>query len=396
MRRVRVLGFVAAVMSLLVVRGSLPATATGTVANIGTSRVGPDSVSHCGSTSPCGRCCMGLAFDRDHGTDGNGQLVLFGGTDNSGRTLGDTWTYDLTTGSWTWHDIPAGPCPRHSTRMAYDEVRREAIMFGGDGACVSPLRTLGDTWAWTGDTWSPRCLECAAVPSPRVSFAFAWDRADGYVLLFGGNGCGGYCGDTWAWDGSAWTQLCTGCVPGGQDPTTPRPRRSASMIFSSVRNGGTGEIILTAGEESKGLVGGTWRWAGTEGIDGQWRRVDGVHSPSPRTTHRMAYDENTDLIMMFGGCTAYCNYYSKAALTDDQFSLGMDSWSQDAMTKPSPRCCVGLVYASRSPFSSLGYAAGIFLFGGADQTHGGLDDLYFYTADAWCKVSRSGQACSSW
>ena len=33
----------------------------------------------------------------------------------------------------------------------------------------------------------------------------AYDAADGTLVLFGGEGRSGSLGDTWTWDGSAWT-----------------------------------------------------------------------------------------------------------------------------------------------------------------------------------------------
>ena len=70
----------------------------------------PDTPDHCGASAPCGRCCMGIAFDR-----ANEELVIFGGTDNTAQTLGDTWTYDVVNGGWTWRNV-SGPCSRHSSR----------------------------------------------------------------------------------------------------------------------------------------------------------------------------------------------------------------------------------------------------------------------------------------
>ena len=47
----------------------------------------------------------------------------------------------------------------------------------------------------------------------------AYDAADGTVVLFGGQGRSGSLGDTWTWDGSAWTQA---------HPSTSPPALSAA------------------------------------------------------------------------------------------------------------------------------------------------------------------------
>src|SRR4029077_20885367 len=43
-------------------------------------------------------------------------------------------------------------------------------------------------------------------PPARTGAAMAFDAANGTVVLFGGNGRTHSLGDTWIWDGSAWTQ----------------------------------------------------------------------------------------------------------------------------------------------------------------------------------------------
>ena len=353
---------------------------------------GTDDATHCGSSSPCARCCMGMEFDRV-----NSQLVLFGGTDanHSGRTLGDTWVYDLggtNVGHWTWVDPSTQtnyPCTRHSTRMAYDQTNDETVMFGGDGGsdCTNANQAQDDTWTWDGSQWSPKCVSCvtdSTKPEARASFGFAWDAADNYVLLFGGTECSGGspCQDTWAWGGTTWSQKCSGCSPSGGSPTEPQARSSPSMIYSSA----LGYVLLSGGAGSGStLYDGSWDWNGSAGTNGQWSGETGVSSPSVRSLQRMAYDENTSQVMMYGGCKQDCNDVPHAMLTHEQYTRGSSSWSLVSPSHyPSARCCVGLIYASTSPFS--GNPAGIFLFGGADNADKGLGDFYFYTSSAWCKV----------
>jgi hypothetical protein len=128
-----------------------------------------------------------------------------------------------------------------------------------------------------------------------------------------------------------------------------------------------------------------------------WRDVSATFQlvPAPATAIEWR-DENTGLITLFGGCTDDCGSYPDATIVDHQFSLGTGSWSSVTVTRPSARCCEGLVYASYGPFSSLSNAPGVFLFGGADNIHNGLNDLYFYTGGAWCKVTGATTCSSSW
>jgi hypothetical protein len=74
---------------------------------------------------------------------GDRQVVLFGGMDNTGNIVGDTWLWDGT--NWT-EPLPATyPSARDSHAMAYDAAHGQAVLFGGfDG-----YNFLSDTWAWT-------------------------------------------------------------------------------------------------------------------------------------------------------------------------------------------------------------------------------------------------------
>jgi plastocyanin len=72
---------------------------------------------------------------------GGGQVVLFGGLDASGNTLGDTWTYNGTT--WTQQSPAASPPARSDASMIYDAASGQVILFGGLDASGN---TLGDTW----------------------------------------------------------------------------------------------------------------------------------------------------------------------------------------------------------------------------------------------------------
>jgi hypothetical protein len=81
--------------------------------------------------------------------------------------------------------------------MSYDSVRGQVVLFGGadNSACI------GETWAWNGTSWT---LLSTSGPPPRTRFGMAYDSARGRVMLFGGR-CG-IDGDTWEWDGAFWIQ----------------------------------------------------------------------------------------------------------------------------------------------------------------------------------------------
>jgi cysteine-rich repeat protein len=119
-----------------------------------------------------------------------GHGVMYGGIDNA--VLTDTWIW---TGSWTRG--PDGP-ERVFHAIAFDG-RDRLIMFGGS---LQDTTRAGDTWAWDGAAWTQ---VATTGPSPRVFHVMAPTGRAGEVLLWGGNGLGtGTLDDTWLWNG-AWT-----------------------------------------------------------------------------------------------------------------------------------------------------------------------------------------------
>lgn len=119
------------------------------------------------------------------------QLVVYGGF-GDGDTA--TWLFDGT----TWNRSEAGPAPQAGqSSAAYDPERREVVVHTGN-----------QTWTWDGSAW---ILRSTAGPALRRDEAMAFDPAIGKVVLFGGqvlNGSGEtMANDLWAWDGTDWSRI---------------------------------------------------------------------------------------------------------------------------------------------------------------------------------------------
>jgi hypothetical protein len=128
-----------------------------------------------------------------------GRVLIFGGT--SGRSdRNDLWGWDGR--AWTSYETPdAAPSARSGSRMAFDEQRGTALLFGGYRG-----GPLGDTWAWDGSHWS-RLDPPGTGPDARSHHAMAYDKARGRIVLFGGAGQNDVqLADTWEWDGTAWSK----------------------------------------------------------------------------------------------------------------------------------------------------------------------------------------------
>lgn len=74
------------------------------------------------------------------------RMLLFGGTDGCTTTYNDTWEYDA--GVWTQIPTPTAPEGRHGHDMAYDTIRQEVVLFGGDHGPINNYDVRGDTWTF--------------------------------------------------------------------------------------------------------------------------------------------------------------------------------------------------------------------------------------------------------
>lgn len=192
--------------------------------------------------SPPRRNSSAAAYDASTAT-----VVLFGGTGVGGNTLNDTWTWDGVT--WTRQFPPVSPPPRlfDSQGMAYDAATQTVVLFGGSSNNVA----LGDTWEWDGraKTWTQRFPP--ASPTPRQA-SLAYDPLTATVVTFGGEN-DGFLNDTWAWDGNTWTQYFP--------PVSPSARGDAGLAFDAT----LGMIVLFGGRTYYPGVGlnDTWAWNGS-------------------------------------------------------------------------------------------------------------------------------------
>lgn len=229
------------------------------------------------SAQPPTRLFHGLAYD-----EASTRVVLFGGA-GSGGALGDTWELDGDV--WTQQAPTNSPAARQGHAMAYDRNLQRVLLFGG-GPGATAQRT-DETWAWDGVDWTQ--LTPAVSPPRRANAVMCWDGTSGRMLLHGGIDATGLFGarlnDTWAFDGTTWTQLAPATVPPGFD--------YRSMSWDEAR----GRALLLgylAGAASSYL----FAW---DGID--WTDVTPASLPQRRSS-TLAYDVLRSRTVLFSGRTA--------------------------------------------------------------------------------------------
>lgn len=249
------------------------------------------------------------------------------------------------TGVWSGAPGPA-PSARNNHAMAYDSWRGRTVLFGGaDGA-----GNKGDTWEWDGAAWT---LAATGGPAARSLHAMTFDSARGKIVLFGGFGFT-FRRDTWEWDGSVWVQ---------KSNTGPTARFLHALTFDSAR----GKVVLFGGFD--GLAkGDTWEWDGTT-----WTQI-AVPGPSARYAHPLAYDETRSHVVLFGGLEA--GTIPRA----DTWEYNGTTWTLVCGSGPSPR------YNHVIAFDSL--RSRMVLFGGRDGAAKG--DTWEANGAVWSQVSAVG------
>jgi len=168
-------------------------------------------------------------------------VVLFGGS--NGAALGDTWTWNGVTKTWTQQNPVASPSAR-SAPMAYDAATQTVVLFGGNG--TNPADEFADTWSWNGSTWTQRFP--ATAPSARAAASMTYDASLRAVVLFGGysGNWGNSLNDTWTWSGTTWRQI--------HPATTPHNRYAFGMDYDPTYK----VVVMFGGFSSGPALGDTW------------------------------------------------------------------------------------------------------------------------------------------
>ncbi len=262
----------------------------------------------------------------------------------------DTWEWDGI--SWTPRTPPATPSfARGGFNLAYDQARKQVVLFGGEPLLGSPSN---DTWAWDGHTWTQ--LHPAVAPSIRDNAEMVYDTVRQRIVLFGGVvSAGVYLSDTWEWDGNIWTELHPALSP----PSLPR----RAMAYDATR----GRTVLLVESEAY-----TWEWDG-----GSWTK-SATQIPAPLSGYgerQLGYDAVSQRVIEFGGWS-----YSAGVYVSDTWQWDGQQWTR--LTPPaSPPGRLGHKLVSDSTRQR------IVLFGGfgfvSANTEGDFNDTWTWNGTTW-------------
>ena len=203
----------------------------------------------------------------------NQVVIMFGGycrEDIRGQ-CGDTWSYDPEARTWTEMHPLSSPPITYGPTLTYDGRNQTVLLWGGhmstyqNGQMASA--GYGET-LWSYDYRENAWEEMIQPTRPRARYwhSAAFDRADGQLVLFGGDGGSGYLDDTWFYDVGAGTWRPV------RSEEAPRPRINAAMVYDSAR-----EVVVLFGglAEEFAILQDTWVFGRTE-AGGEWTPILGA------------------------------------------------------------------------------------------------------------------------
>ena len=288
------------------------------------------------------------------------RVILFGGRDQSGGFWpNDTWAYDFSTNTWTNMAPVVSPPGRSSPAMAYDSTSGRVILFSGWN-----FGTPNDTWAYDFNVNNWTRMDPPATPSPRSYHAMAYDSESDRVILFGGEDTTAVLGDTWAYDfnSNGWTNA--------DPPTRPVRRVYHAMAYDSESD----RVILFGGSGNGDVFNDTWAYDFNLNT---WTDMDPAVRPPPRYGHAMAYDSQSDRVILFSGYGLNGNYFDDTWAYD----FNANKWTnKDPLPKPPMRYCHATAYDAQSDR--------VILFGG-DLAGGLFNDTWAYdfNTNAWTDMA---------
>lgn len=269
----------------------------------------------------------------------------------------------------TWTQLAAPPIVRRFHAMAFDDARGRCVVFGG----YDNVTILGDTWEFDGSAWTNAAP--AASPPPRRYHTMAYDRRRGRVVLFGGEDLTASLGDTWEYDGTTWIQVVT--------PAAPSPRAHPAMAYDPVR----ARTVLFGGSSGNGQpLADTWAYDGAT-----WIQLAPAASPSARSRTALTYDVARDRMVLFGGFDANAVAGNLLGLSrGDTWEFDGDTWAQIATpVAPSARNMHWAVFDPVRGRTLLFGGAGNPLQGGhsgGGYTTQNYNDTWSFDGVAWTQV----------
>lgn len=277
-------------------------------------------------------------------------------------------SFPMQTNTWKNMSPSLSPSARSyiENQMVYDAKAKRTILFGGRDYWVG---SQNDTWAYDygNNTW----IEMKPIkhPSNRDSCVMVYDSMSDRIILFGGwkKTGGGLYNDTWGYDynNNTWSNL------------TPKKSPPARVDPSMSYNSKSDRIIMFGGTQTLVPFGDTWIY---DYNNNTWIEIKPSRSPPARWGQAMAYDSESDRIILFSG-----NTWGGSPPNDVwEYNFNSNNWTDiTPNTRPVARTDAGIAYDSQMDR--------IILFGGSYPQyppHNFNDTwLYDYHNNEWTNMS---------
>lgn len=285
---------------------------------------------------------------------GNNNLLLFGGTSESGggSYLDDTWIWE--DNNWKKIDVP-GPSARGFCAVAYHENRNSILLHGGRG---NDGLVNSDLWEWDGSAWTQIETES---DHKADHHQMVYIPEQNTILALGGWNGEDVSGETWFWSGE-WKK---------SEIQSPPKRAAFSMVYDE----GSKRVVLYGGLWINGQYADVWEWS-----DNKWRQLGGPYDNSSLDHHSMIYNMKSGRIVGFGGK----NY--RYVAQSRTFTIDNTEIVEITTEGPGTRHSFGFTYDTANNAA--------YLFGGKEYVDGQqlpLGDLWRWDGEKWEEVQGGGE-----
>lgn len=268
------------------------------------------------------------------------------------------------TSSWMMKTT-AGPGKRSSFGIVYDDKIGGIVLHGGFGSgnIISSGPDQCDTWIWKGSSW----LQLKNNLGFSHGHALAFNKITQENIIFGGRSHNLFIEDTYIKSGEEWIKVDI------KKEICPGARDNHALAFDEKRNsiilfGGLGmpfsnrDLHITAFPQN---LDDTWEWN-----DSVWRKLD-VNAPEPRWGHKMVFDENSGVIVLFGGFDK-SKYFGDTWIWEGNTA----TWEKIIpVNMPLARCSHAMTYDC--------VRKKVLLFGGKTESGVPLNDLWEWDGNDW-------------
>jgi hypothetical protein len=262
----------------------------------------------------------------------------------------DTWAYDFDSNTWTNMSPPTLPQGRGAHLIAYDEESDRTILFSGSEKGPPNWTCWNDTWAYNLNENSWSNMSPTIQPSGRAFGNMVYDNDSDRIILFGGFSGDTLFGETWAYD------FNTNEWSNKNPSTHPLPRWGHSMAYDKESD----RVILYGGSKTPPsppleLLNDTWAY---DYDTNTWTNMNPTTSPPELQALGLTYDTKSDRVILFGGADKTLSNLGETWSYDFNTNTWMNETSSSSL---GPRRRFAMTYDEQSDRTIL--------FGGF---HGGM------------------------